>query len=191
MPTLADIANEVNNKLSQIVTNTKDTADTVALVKGDTADIKLRIDGTNARLDAGFSFLGEGLFAILEVQRQANAHLATLVDQNDVMLCWMAKMAELLCQQLRVLEKDLAVHEHVLATMRALEGVVALVHAREKLEYQTKLELEAKISACCPRTADPPKACYEPCREPEVTTYDPKGQDWDGSFGPNEPDPIG
>lgn len=187
MPTLADIANEVNNKLSQIESHTNDTSDTAALIKGDTADIKARLDALLGTLDAGFAFLGEGLFALLEAQRQANAHLASQVDQNDVMLCWLTTMSELLCRQLRTVEADLAVHEDVLATLRTLEGVLGLVHARELVEHQQRQALEAKLAECCPPRSIPDRACYEPCREPEVTSHEPQGQDWDGRWDPQEP----
>ncbi len=205
MPTLADIANEVNNKLSQIEAHTSDTSDTAALIKGDTADLKTRLDGTNSRLDgtnnrldgirgsldAGFSFLGQGLFAILEAQREGNAHLDTQVDQNHVIICWLVKIADVLCRQLRTLEADLEVHRDVLATLQTLEAVLGLVHSREAIEVQREQELAAKIEQCCPPCEQPPQPCFEPCRAPKVVTHDAQGQDWDGRFDHGQSNPVG
>ncbi|MCX4239961.1 hypothetical protein [Paraliomyxa miuraensis] len=115
MPTLAELANEVNNRLSQIETHTKEAADMVALVRGDAAELKAGVDVTNATVDAGLAFLGQGLFSVLEAQRMTNAKLATLVDRVEVMLGWAAKLADMMGRQVRALEQELASREDALA----------------------------------------------------------------------------
>jgi hypothetical protein len=187
MASVAEIVSDILTKLSltemntsEIKAHTQTTSQHAATIAGETLQIK-------NRLDDGFAFLGQGLYALLEAQREANAHLATQVDQNSVIICWLAQAADLLCRQLRVLEADLAVHEDVLVALRTLEAVVGLVHARELVEHQRKLELEAKIEQCCPPRPITEPPCAEPCREPNVTTYDPQGQDWDGQWRPGRP----
>jgi hypothetical protein len=183
--TLAEIANQVNNTLTQIGTNTKDTADVVALVKADTADIKTRLDSLIGTTVAGFQFLGEGLFTLQELQREANAHLATLVSQNGVIICWLATMADVLCKQLQVAKADAAVHEKMLAALRTLEGVEKRAHAHELVEYQHELQVEARLAACCPVATPYPEPCYQACPEPEIRRHDPRGQGWEPDFGPD------
>lgn len=182
MATLAEIANQVNNTLSQIQTNTKDTADVVALVKGDTADIKTRLDALLASTAAGFQFLGQGLYAMQELQREANAHLATQVAQGTAILCWLATLADLSCRQLRVAEADAKVHQQVLAALETLEGIEKLVHAREFVEHEQLEALEARVSACCPVATPYPEPCYQTCAEPQIQRHDPRGQDWKPDF---------
>lgn len=198
--TLAEIANNVLNRLQQIDSNTSNiemhasnTSTTVLQIRGGVDQLNLRLTEVHGTLNQGFAFLGQGLHAILEAQREANAHLATQVDQNDVILCWLTRMAELLCAQLREIQADLAVHVDVLATLRTLEGVLGLVHARELVEHQHKVELEEKLAQCCPVRPIPMDPCFQPCREPRVTTHEPSGQDWDGRWRPEgtEPPPVG
>ena len=196
MASLTDLANQVNNTLLQIETNTRDTSDTTALIKGDTADIKGRLDTVITRLESientnshgftvlnttlnnGFSLLGQGLFAILEANKQTNAHLETQISQNDAIICWLYKIAKLLCLQLRELQRHTELTIEILETVKALEGILELVHAREFVEYQRKLELEEKIDECCPPDPWRPKPCFEPCPDPKTVEYKPQGQDW-------------
>lgn len=191
MATLAEIANQVNNTLTQIETNTKDTADVVALVKGDTADIKARLDTLIASTAAGFQFLGEGLYTMQELQREANAHLATLVGQGTAALCWLSILAELSCRHLRAEEEESRVHEQLLAALRTLEGVAELVHAREFVQYSAHQQLAAQVAACCPTPTPYPEPCYQRCDEPEIRRHDPRGQGWTPDFTPPDGNPTG
>jgi hypothetical protein len=189
--TLAEIANQVNNTLSQIQTNTKDTADVVALVKGDTADIKTRLDALIAETAAGVQFLGKGLYALQELQREANAHLATQVAQNTAILCWLGILAELSCKQLHAEDGEAKLQEQMLAALRTLEGVEKLVHARELVEYEQHKAIEARIAACCPVATPYPEPCYQMCAPPEISKHDPRGQDWTPDFTQPGRDPAG
>src|SRR5690606_15799248 len=101
--TIRDIANQINNTLTQINLDTQDTANTLGLVKGDTADIKSRMDTLIGVNQAGFEQLGQGMFLMLEQLRLANSLLAGQVRQQDAMLCWFANLADLLC---RILQRE-------------------------------------------------------------------------------------
>ena len=196
MATLAEIANQVNNTLSQIQTNTRDTADVVALVKADTADLKSRLDALLTATAAGFQFLGQGLYTLQELQREANAHLATQVAQGTAILCWLTTLADLSCRQLRVAEADAKVHQQMLAALQTLEGVEKLAHARELVEYEQHKALEDRIAACCPVATPAPGPCYQACAEPPIRRHDPRGQDWKPDFAarpgtPGRADPTG
>lgn len=195
MPSLADLANQINNTLTQIQTNTSDTSDTAALIKGDTADIKTRLDTLISGMTAGFSqlqqtivlgvsFLGAGLFAMLETQRATNSLLATNNSQNDTIICWLHKSADLLCAQLRTQEQLLHIEEQSLSSLQTLQGILELAHAREFVEYARVRENARKIAACCDKPPPQAPPCFEPCEVPRVVHHDPKGQDWDGRFDP-------
>lgn len=191
MATLAEIANQVNNTLSQIQTNTKDTADVVALVKADTADIKSRLDALLTATAAGFQFLGQGLYVLQELQREANAHLATQVAQGTAILCWLATLAELSCKQLRAEEVEAKLHERMLAALETLAGVEKLAHAREFVEYEQHQAIEARLAACCPVATPYPEPCYKACAEPQIRRHDPRGQDWKPDFAGRPSTPAG
>jgi hypothetical protein len=183
VPTLAEIANQITNTLTQIETNTQDTADVVALIKGDTADLKTRLDTLTTATVAGFQFLGQGLYAMHELQRVANAHLATQVAQNTAILCWLETSAELLCSQLRLAERDAKLQQDMQASLKMLRSLFELVYPRELVDLQKLAELDARISACCPVATPFPEPCYQACAEPEIQRHDPRGQQWRPDFG--------
>lgn len=194
MPSLAELANQVNSTLDQIKTNTLDAATTVGLIKGDTADIGARLDDTNGKLDgltsavasglsalrglvaSGVAHVGAGLYAQLETLRVTNAHLWTTVEQNDAVLCWLGTIAELECRQVRLLEASLEAQRAAAASLADIAGLLQVVHPREQGEWQRYTALSGRIAACCDRPQPEPRACFEPCAPPEVHRYDPKGQ---------------
>jgi hypothetical protein len=113
-----------------------------------------------------------------ELQREANAHLATQVAQNTAILCWLETLAALSCQQIRLMEADAKVQQAALAALRTLEGVEKLAHAREFVELEQVRELEARLAACCPAATPYPEPCYQACAEPEIQRHEPKGEEW-------------
>ena len=190
MPTIGDIANEINNTLAQIQTNTASAADTAVAIKGDTADIKTEIATLDTTFQTGVAELGGGLFAIWEVEKEVDVLLADGVQQNTAIICWLEKSAELLCRILRrvdtLIDVDTVTKDAILKTSE----LVDLVHAREALEVRKQAELRARIDACCPPPVPPPEPCYDPCPEPRLRTYDPQGQDWKPPQPPSDPQPT-
>jgi hypothetical protein len=185
MPSLADIANQVNNKLTSIQNNTADTANVAGLIKGDTADLKIRLDDVNKHLDAinttnqvGFSNLSNGLFAILEAQRTVVAQLESAIHQRDAIICWLTKLAGMMCEQLRESERQTAVGRSVHASLATVEGILELANATEYVQYQRTFELGRRMAECCPPDEVAPEPCFQPCDAPEIVRREPKGQDW-------------
>lgn len=178
MATLADIANQINNTLDQINTNTQDTATTAGQIKGDTADIKIRLDNIKTSLEAGVLLLANGLFAILESSKQANALLEANVQQNETIICWLQTQANLLCRILHRENTQIELQAKIRDAVVKQEQILELVHARETLEVNRSDELQAKIDACCPPDAPCPEHCYDACRSPDIDRYTPEGQEW-------------
>ena len=174
MPTLAEIANQINTTLSQISTNTQDTATTAGLIKGDTVDIKLRLDTMQSTLVAGFTLVGQGIFACLEQLRAANSLLDLNAAQNETIICWLSKIAELECQQLRVLQSTQLVTKQIAADTRKIKQITEHVHPAETLAVDHENQLQAQIDACCTTPPKEPGPCFEPCRQRAVEIYKPK-----------------
>ena len=148
------------------------------------------------RVDLSRPTLYRLLYTLQELQREANAHLATQVAQGTAILCWLTTLADLSCRQLRVAEADAKVHQQMLAALQTLEGVEKLAHARELVEYEQHKALEDRIAACCPVATPAPGPCYQACAEPPIRRHDPRGQDWKPDFAarpgtPGRADPPG
>ena len=98
MPSIQDVADQINARLDQINTNT---AENVNVSK----DIRSRIDTTNNLLSqtinvltTGFVNIGQGLFAVLEVQKSVLNLLDHNRKQNDTIICELTHSNDLLCK---------------------------------------------------------------------------------------------
>jgi len=178
MPTLAEIANQINNTLSEIDTNTQDTATTAGLIKGDTADIKARLDTIEGTLVSGFGAVELGLFGCLEALKAADSLLKINAEQNETIICWLSTIGDLLCRQLRVMERELVVETAAKDAIVKTEQIIERVHPGETLDVDRDDAVAAKMAACCPEPTPDPGPCYKPCEERRSTPYTPKGQDW-------------
>jgi len=164
MPSLQDVANQIKDDLDQ--------------VKASTALTAARVDTLTQHLDAGVVTLAQGLFAILEVEKQSAVLLEDNVQQNETIICWLQTQADLQCRILRRLDTLIQIDTVTRDSVVRLERVLEIVHARETLEVKRLDAAEAKIAACCPPKPPEPEPCYEPCREGKINRYEPKGQDW-------------
>jgi hypothetical protein len=173
MPSIQDVADQINAKLDEI---NQHTADTVS-----------RLDTLDADLDAGLGSLAEGLLAIWELQKVTNAVLEHQSDQNDTITCLLTNANELLCGMTRKLTRQLELSERQLTSLRRVEAIEERVHAEAAGDYDRQAELEAKLLACCPPEEPPVEPCPEPCPVPKESPYKPKGQGWK----PRKPEPIG
>jgi hypothetical protein len=178
MPSLQDVANQILGVLNQVQTNTAASANTELQIKGDTANINTKLDTIESTLQAGFLSVEQGLFAILEQEKETNSLLITEVAQNRTIICWLTNIADVLCRIMRKTNTEVDLQTDMLEMLEHLEKIEELVHAEAAVEVRREERLEAKIEECCPPPQVPPEPCYEPCVSPDITIYKPRGADW-------------
>jgi hypothetical protein len=174
MPSIQDVADEINAKLDQINQNTASTV--------------TKIETLDGHVQAGVAQLSAGLFAIWELQKVTNSILEHHSRQNDTVICLLENTNELLCGITRKLTRQLDVGERQLTSLRRVEGIAERVHGAAAGDYDRAAELEAKILECCPPEEPEPEPCPDPCEVPKHRPYRPKGQDWQPE---EQPAPIG
>jgi hypothetical protein len=187
MPSIQDVANDINAKLDQVANNTAATAAGVVQVNNQLQTLNGKIDQLDAHLQAGLSTLAAGLFAIWERQKEANAVLTFHSQQHATMICLLENSNDLLCGITRKLTVQLQYSERQAREMERLGAIADLVHAKEATEVRRLSEMRAELLKCCPPPEPPIEPCPPPCDSPDEVRYDPKGQDW----RPREPRPIG
>jgi predicted KAP-like P-loop ATPase len=178
MPTIEDVANQINATLGQINQNTANTAATATDIKSDTAAIRTELSDVDTHLQGGFNLLAQGLFSILEAQKLGNSIALHQVAQNNSVLCWLDNIADLLCDIKRRATRQVELQEKMSTSLERLEGIFELVHPREVVERDRVLRVKEEIAACCPPEPRPEEPCPEPCPTPEPDFYKPRGQDW-------------
>ena len=199
MPSIQDVADQINAKLDQITTNTDQTADNTADTVAVANDIKTQLIQANARLTAidanlasGFANLSQGLFAITELQKVEIVLLDHHRKQHDTMICLLENANELLCGITRKFTEQLRMSRESLQSTQRIEGMLERAHAAEAADYDRLQALNGKIERCCPPDTPPPERCPEPCEKPDFRPRNPEGQGWKPLPSPQtNPTPIG
>lgn len=174
MPSIQDVADQINAKLDQINQNT--------------ADTNTKLDGLDAHLQAGVAELANGLLAIWEIQKVTNSILEHHSKQNGTIICLLENTTELLCGMTRKLTRQLDLSERLLESVERVEGIVERVEPGAAGDFDRLAELHDHIRECCPPDEVKPEPCPEACAVPEAKPYRPKGQGWKPS---PPPEPIG
>ena len=178
MASIQEVADQINNKLDNINANTQSTANTLGLIKGDTSDIKNKLDALHATLQSGVVLLANGLFGILEAQKKGNSLAEAQVEQNKTIICWLDNIAELLCDMKRKMNTQIEIQRGIEEATERLKKLAERVHATETVQVERLEEVERELRKCCPPRPVPPEPCPEPCKSPDIVPYNPKGQDW-------------
>lgn len=188
MPSIQDVADEINAKLDQINQNTADTVAVGNGIRSDLTQVNTKLDTLDNHLQAGMAQLSSGLFAIWEQHKVTNAILEHQSHQNETIICLLENTNEVLCGMTRKMTRQLDLSELQLASVKRIEGITERVHAAAAGDFDRNTELEAKILECCPLEEPELEPCPEPCPVPKARPYKPKGQDWKPV---REPEPIG
>ena len=198
MPSIQDVADQINARLDQVATNTANTAQNTADNLAVSQDIRTELVQANGRLAqidntlaTGFSNLSQGLFTLIQVQLAALGLLDHNRQQNDTIICELVNNNALLCNIMRKLGHQLEVSEASMKFIERIEGITGRVHCGEAADYDRNLDLAQKIQACCPPKPTPEEKCPEVCKAPVYRERKPSDQDWRPLPTPQRPDPVG
>ena len=134
MPSLQDVANQILAVLNQVQTNTAASAATEVQIKGDTADIKTKLDTIESTLQSGFLSMEQGLFAILQQELETNSLLISEVAQNKTIICWLTNIADVLCRIMRKTNTEVELQTDMREMLEHLEKIEELVHAEAAVQ---------------------------------------------------------
>ncbi len=188
MPSIQDVADQINAKLDQINQNTADTVTVGNGIRSDLAQVNTKLDTLDSHLQAGVAELSNGLFAIWEIQKVTNSILNHHSKQNDSIICLIENTNLLLCDMTRKMTRQLYLSEQSLKSQKRMEGIAERVEPAAAGDFDRLAELHGQILDCCPPEEAEPEPCPEPCRVPEEKPYRPKGQKWEPSPQPKPVD---
>jgi hypothetical protein len=178
MPSLSDVANQLNATLTDVSANTHTTAVAAGQIRAELTAANTKLDTIENTLDGGFHLMGQALFAIHEAQKMSNSLLLANSRENRTIICWLSIIADLLCSALRKMDEQIAIGGSMQESLAMLRAILELVHARETVEVERLRETQAQIERCCPPEEEEPKPCYRPCALDVVEPYHPRGQEW-------------
>ena len=178
MPSLQDVANQMNATLSQIQTNTSSSAATDVQIKADTGVLRTELQTLIFQEQLDFSNLSNGLAKIIDEQKETNALLNYERQQNDTIICWLSKIARLLCTVIHRLDTEIEIDAKIAEDVKQMKATFELVYGTETVEVLRRCELSKRIAECCHKPEPEPKPCFEPCTEPPYVPYKPTVGDY-------------
>ncbi len=188
MPSIQDVADQINAKLDQINNNTAATVAVGNGIRTDLGQITTKLNTLDAHLQAGVNQHSVNLFSIWELQKVTNSILDYQSKQNDTIICLIKNTNDLLCGITRKLTRQLDLSEQLVKSMKRVEGIAERVEPAAAGDFDRLAELRDQIRECCPPEEPKPEPCPEDCPVPKPVPYQPKGQDW---RSPPQREPIG
>lgn len=198
MPSIQDVADQINARLDQINTNTSNTAQNTADIHTVSQQIHAELQQTNNRLfsientlAAGFANVSQGLNALLTVQIAALQLLDHHRKQHDTIICELVNNNDLLCNIMRKLGRQVSLSEAMLESDLRVEGILERVYPGEVADYDRQLDLHLKIEECCPEEPERPEPCPKECDKPGFDGRIQLDLDWKPLPTPPRPKPEG
>jgi hypothetical protein len=164
MPSIGDVANDIETRLDDIKAYTLATRDNTNTIASTT--------------QSGFTNLAQGLAALIQLQLQNNDLLASNDQQNKTIICWLTNIADVLCDIKRNTDAEVKLQGAISTTLHRLNEVLELVHAREALDVEKREELQKRVEECCPKKDPEVQPCFQECESPRLPDYHPVKIDW-------------
>ena len=178
MPSIGDIANDIEARLDDIKTNTLGTSNNTGTIIGQLTQLDFKVGQINHTAQLGFTNLAQGLAVLIRLGIQNNDLLASNDKQNQTIICWLDHIAHVLCDIKHNTDTEVKLQKEMSATLSHLDDILELVHAREALEVLNQQELEKRLEECCPKEEPAPQPCFENCESPRLPDYQPVKPDW-------------
>lgn len=185
MTSLQDVADQINAKLDEIITNTAANVTRTGQVRDEVVNLRNQVAALDAHLQTGLANLADGLFAVWEVGKASLVELRHHSDQNDTLICLVQHTNDLLCGITRKLTTEIAITRDIDQAVRRIEGITERTEPGAAGDYDRLRQLGDRLTECCPPEPVPPEPCPEPCPTRQYEPYPPKGQDWTPLDRPN------
>lgn len=179
MPSLQDVADQINAKLDQIITNTAQSVTIGGQIRTELQNLNSQVATLDADVRQGFGNLAGGLFAIWEVEKAELAELRHHTDQNDTVICLLRNTNDLLCGITRKLTTEIEISQSIADAVQRIEGIAERVDPAAAADFDRLAQLRAELAECCPPEPPQPEPCPEDCPTRSFEPYDPTGQDWE------------
>lgn len=178
MPSIQDVADQINAKLDSINNNTSTTAANTGAIKTAVNQTNAKLTTLDANVQAGFANLSQGLFVLSELEKIQIAFAEHNSKQNDTIICLLENSNEVLCGITRKFTRQLELSEAMLNSLHRIEGIEERVHADAAGDYDRHLAIHERMEECCPHDEPEPEPCPEACAKSEFRPPKPPRSDW-------------
>jgi len=178
VPTIGEIADDINGQLEDVKTNTLGTQQNTNTIITQLTQLDNQVHHLNNTAQSGFSNLAQGLAVLIKLQTQSNDLLATNNKQNATIICWLDHIAHVACDIKHNTDAEVKLQKEISATLSHLDQVSNLVHSREAVEIRNQQEFVKRLEECCPTDEPRPQPCFKDCASPKLPDFQPIKSDW-------------
>ncbi len=155
MATLNDAYNQLVAANSQLTTLHGD----LQTVNTSEQDINTSVKAATSAVEAGFTQLD----TLVTFTNQLLAHE---VQQNDTIICNLAKIAQQTCELVNQAVLQTAAQQAIREDLSDLKQLYELANPAAAVEQHRLEALERKVELCCPPKPPKPPCVYQPCPTP-------------------------
>jgi hypothetical protein len=148
MATLNDAYNQLVTANAQLTT-----------LHGDLQSVNTSVQGTTAAVDTGFAQLST-------LVTYTNQLLTHEIQQNDTIICNLAKIARQTCELVNQAVLQTAAQQAMREELADVKQLYELANPAAGIEQHRLEALESRLEECCPPTLPAPPCVYEPCPAP-------------------------
>lgn len=148
MATLNDAYNQLVQANSQLTT-----------LHNDVQEVNTSVQGNTAAIESGFANLDQ-------LVTYTNQLLAYQSEQNETIICYLAKIAKQTCELVNQSVLQTAAQQAMRSDLHDLRQLSELANPAAAVEQHRLEALNRKIEACCPPSVPAPPCTYEPCKTP-------------------------
>ena len=178
MPSLGDIANDIEARLDDIKSYTVGTRDNTATIINQLTQLDIHVGQVNSTAQLGFTNLAQGLGVLIQLGTQTNDLLASNDKQNQTIICWLDHIAHVLCDIKHNTDTEVKLQKEMSVTLSHMDDILELVHSREAMEVMNQQEIEKRLEECCAKEEPEPRPCFDNCASPVLPDYHPVRSDW-------------
>lgn len=164
MATLNDAYNQLVTANSQLTT-----------IHGDLQDVNTSVQAVDTSVQATTTAVENGLAQLGTLVNNTNQLLAYEIQQNDTIICNLAKIAQQTCELVNQAALQTAAQQAMRADLDELVQLYELANPAAAVEQNRLEALKLQIEQCCPPKLPKPPCVYEPCPAPENPPVPPAG----------------
>jgi len=163
MATLNDAYNQLVAANAQLTT-----------IHGDLQTVNTSVQDVNTSVQATTTAVENGFAQLDTLVGYTNQLLVYEIQQNDTIICNLAKIAQQTCALVNQAALQTAAQQAMQEDLEDLKQLYELANPAAAVEQHRLEALNRKIEKCCPPKPPTPPCVYEPCPAPQQPPAPPR-----------------
>ncbi len=176
MSALSDLTSRLDTANGHLSDVDRDVKSTTSAVQAVDADVQA-VNNSVRAVDNDVQATTVAVRAVDTDVQYTNELVNYEIQQNDTIICYLAKIASQTCSLLNEAALQTAAQQAIRRDIHDLKQLYELANPAAAVEQHRLEALEAQLEKCCPPTAPSPPCSFEPCQKPGAVPPPPSPPD--------------